>query len=163
MCGNAVPTAGNISQTNRRRLAAWAAYAASAWAFLFAALSFFWALGGRTGLHPFENTSGDPTLLITVDVIAGIGKVIIGLLPLALLHGVPVILPRKLLLIAAWVLGIGMCMYGGLGLISDVLHVTGVIANAANRQWFFVFLVLWDPWWVLGGVLYVATAWLARS
>ena len=113
-------------------------------------------------MHPFENVSGDPSLLIAANVMAGIGKAIIGLLPFALLRGGRVILSRKVLLIAAWVLGIGMCLYGGLGLVSDVLHITGVIANAENRQWFLVFLVVWDPWWVLGGILYVATAWLVQ-
>jgi hypothetical protein len=55
-----------------------------------------------------------------------------------------------------------MCLYGGLGLVSDVLHVTGVINDPTNQKWFFWYLVLWDPWWVLGGVLYVATAWLVH-
>lgn len=93
---------------------------------------------------------------------AGIGKAIIGLLPFALLHDGRVIIPRKALLLAAWVLGIGMSIYGGLGLVSDVLHISGVIANAENQQWFLVFLVVWDPWWVLGGFFYVATAWLVQ-
>ena len=153
----------NASHSTRRGLAVWVVYGASTWAFLFAALSFFWALGGRTGLHPFENVSGDPSLLIASNVAAGIGKVLIGLLPLALLQGRRVILQWRTLLIAAWVVGIGMCVYGGLGLVSDVLHVTGVIADPTNREWFLVFLVLWDPWWVLGGILYMATARLVQS
>src|SRR5579859_7565018 len=52
-----------------------------------------------------SDTPGDPTLLIIANVIAGLGKVTIGLLPLALLRGGRVILLRKVLLIAAWVLG----------------------------------------------------------
>src|SRR5262245_49662826 len=130
------------SHTGRRRSAEWVAYLASSWAFLFAALSFFWAVGGRTGLHPFESTPGDPTILFAANVIAGVGKVIMGLIPLVLARTERLIVSRKILLIAVWVLGIGMCVYGGLGLISDILHVSGVIADTANRQWFLVYLVL---------------------
>ena len=114
-------------------------------------------------MHPFENTPGDPTLLMAVNGIAGIGKVMLGLIPLVLVRAGRMNRLRQLLLLAAWVVGIGMCVYGGLGLISDVLHVSGVIADAANRQWFLVYLVLWDPWWILGGILYAATAWLVQS
>jgi hypothetical protein len=66
---------------------------------------------------------------------------------------------HRLLLAATWIGGVGLCLYGGLGLVSDVLHVTGIIDDPATRKWFFWYLVLWDPWWVLGGVLYVAAAW----
>jgi len=55
-----------------------------------------------------------------------------------------------------------MVLYGGLGLISDVLHVTGLINDPANGKWFFWYLVLWDPWWVLGGVLYLIVARVTR-
>jgi hypothetical protein len=55
-----------------------------------------------------------------------------------------------------------MALYGGLGLVSDVLHVTGVISDPENWKWFFWYLVLWDPWWILGGVLYITAAWLTR-
>jgi hypothetical protein len=55
-----------------------------------------------------------------------------------------------------------MSLYGGLGLVSDVLHVTGIIGDPANAKWFFWYLVLWDPWWVLGGVLYIAVVWFTR-
>jgi hypothetical protein len=43
-----------------------------------------------------------------------------------------------------------------------MLHLTGVIGDSANGKWFFWYLVLWDPWWVLGGVLYLTAAWFAR-
>jgi hypothetical protein len=55
-----------------------------------------------------------------------------------------------------------MCLYGGLGVVSDALHVTGIINDPKTKHWFFLYLVLWDPWWALGGVLYVAAVWLTR-
>ncbi len=71
-------------------------------------------------------------------------------------------LRRRFLFIAVWVLGVGMTLYGGLGLISDVLHVTRIINDPEIWKWFFWYLVIWDPWWVLGGVLFLATAWFTR-
>jgi Protein of unknown function (DUF3995) len=151
------------SSTVHTQWAMWVAYAASGWAFLFAALSFFWAAGGRTGLHPLElAVAPDDLGWMVVNVGAGIIKVLIGLLALALVQPGGQIFPRKLLRASIWVLGVGMVLYGGLGLVSDVLHVTGVISNPVNAKWFFWYLVLWDPWWMLGGVLYVTAAWLTR-
>jgi uncharacterized protein DUF3995 len=153
----------SVSSTVRFQLAAWAAYAACAWAFLFAALSFFWAAGGRTGLHPLElGVASNNFIWIIINLGAGIMKVLIGLLALALVQPWGRIVPRKLLRACVWVLGIGMFLYGALGLISDVLHVTGIINDPASAKWFFWYLVLWDPWWILGGMLYIAVAWFTR-
>jgi hypothetical protein len=33
---------------------------------------------------------------------------------------------RKLLCVSSWVLGVGICLYDGLDLVSEVLHVAGV-------------------------------------
>lgn len=145
--------------TRAARWAAWTAYAACGWAFLFAALSFFWAAGGRTGLHPLEQQGTSP-MWIALNLSAGVLKVVVGLIPLALVRYQGGKYYRKLLFIAVWGLGVGMSLYGGLGLVSDVLHVTGIISDPETWKWFFWYLVLWDPWWVLGGVLYLATAWL---
>jgi Protein of unknown function (DUF3995) len=138
-------------------------YAASGWARLFAALSFFWAAGGRTDLHPLElEVAPGDSVWIIINLGAGMLKTVIGLLALALVQPWGRIFPHKLLQASAWVLGVGMSLYGGLGLVSDVLHLTGVIGDPANGKWFFWYLILWDPWWVLGGVLYVTAAWFAR-
>lgn len=151
------------SSTGQSAWAVWAAWAACVWALLFAALSFFWAAGGRTGLHPLELEAapGDATWAV-INLVVGIIKVIIGLLALALVQPWGRIFPRKLLRFGAWALGIGMTLYGGAGLISDILHVTGIINDPANVRWFFWYLVLWDPWWILGGILYIAATWLSR-
>lgn len=139
------------------------AYAACGWAFLFAALSFFWAAGGRTGLHPLEQQAASNNLVwIAISLSAGVLKALAGLMAVAIVRSWGPRRYRKLLVAAAWVLGVGMFLYGSLGLVSDVLHVTGVIYDPANWKWFFWYLVLWDPWWVLGGVLFVATAWFSR-
>ena len=153
-------SAGEDTSTPSARRASWMAFCAFGWAMLFAALSFFWAAGGRTGLQPLEQAPGVPrTLWVIINVAAGLLKVGGGLLALALVRTSRRPSLHRLLLIAAWIGGIGFCVYGGLGLISDVLHVTGIINAPATRHWFFWYLVLWDPYWMLGGLLYIMTAW----
>ena len=143
-----------------RYWARWVAAAACACAFLFAALSFFWAAGGRTGLQPLEQPpASSRTVWLVVNLAAGVLKIGGGLLALALVRTGEHRRLHRLLLAAAWIGGVGLCLYGGLGLVSDVLHVAGIINDPATRKWFFWYLVLWDPWFVLGGGLYVATAW----
>ncbi len=146
--------------------AVWArrvAYAAFGWATLFAGLSFFWAAGGRTGLQPLEQVGGgNAALWALVNIVAGLFKLGGGALALVLVRMRQETRGSRLLRWLILVGGVGMCLYGGLGLISDALHVSGVINAPATRKWFFYYLVLWDPWWLLGGLLFTATALLSR-
>ena len=145
------------------RWAIWAAWAACGWAFLFAALSFFWAAGGRTGIQPLElQAASDRAIWVLINLGTGAGKLLIGLFALACLLSWGRFIPHKLLQIGAWLLGIGMLLYGGAGLVSDILHVAGVVGDPAQNKWFFWYLVVWDPWWMLGGLLFIAVAWLTR-
>jgi len=69
------------------RRAEWVAYAVCGWAFLFAALSFFWAAGGRTGLQPLEQeaaSSGPVWLAINLSI--GVLKALAGLMAVALVR-----------------------------------------------------------------------------
>jgi hypothetical protein len=149
--------------TIQAQQAAWAAAAACAWAVLFAGLSFFWAAGGRTGLHPLEQAarSSGPWWVV-LNLGAGGLKLFAGMLAVALVRTQGQQRYRRPLFVATWAQGVGIVLYGGLGLLSDALHVSGIIYDPATRHWFFWYLVLWDPWWVLGGALFIATAWLTR-
>ncbi len=72
-------TAERGSSTMQARLAEWAAYAACGWAFLFAALSFFWAAGGRTGLQPLEQAAASSgRVWIAINLSAGVLKALAG-------------------------------------------------------------------------------------
>src|SRR5262249_47549549 len=74
-------------RTSSQRWARRAAAAACTWAFLFAALSFFWAAGGRTGLQPLEQQPASSRLVwLVVNLAAGILKIGGGLLALALVR-----------------------------------------------------------------------------
>ncbi len=152
----------------RSRRAKWAAYAAAAWAFVFAAMSFYWAAGGTAGADTIGTTITDPALARDpgfVAILWGTGalKALGGLLALALIRPWGRVIPRWMLLAAAWIGGVFMVLYAGANLAVRGLMALGVIATpesmrSAAAQWH---LLLWDPWWLLGGALFVAAAWSA--
>jgi hypothetical protein len=146
--------------------ARWPGYAASAWAFTFAAVSFYWALGGTVGLATLGTTlhalalARDPTAIAVGGWGAGVAKLLGGLLPLALLSCRRLPLSRRALRALAAAGGAGMALYGGASLVQHVLMLTGVIALPAGlgplgARWH---LWLWDPWWLLGGLLFLLAA-----
>ncbi len=56
-------------------------------------------------------------------------------------------------------------LYGAASLVQHVLMITGAIAIPAGlgrvaTTWH---IVLWDPWWVIGGVLFVTAARRSRA
>lgn len=141
--------------------ARWTAYAAGVWALAFAGLSFFWAVGGRTGMQPLEGAAGAAAgLFVIANIVAGLFKLGAAVVVVAYARNVALPVSRRIVAALLWAGGVGMLLYGGAGLVSDALHVSGVIHDPATVKWFFYYLVLWDPWWLLGGALFTATAWL---
>src|SRR3712207_3367143 len=74
------------------------------------------------------------------------------------------VLPRWLLHPVAWGVSSLCMLYGGALFVQHGLMVAGVIPippglGATAARWH---LVLWDPWWLLGGVLLLAAAWSTR-
>lgn len=148
----------------------WAGYAACAWAVAFAAISFYWAAGGTIGVNtnaPAITThvlARDPSW-IAIMWGAGVLKVIAGLLALALVRPWGRAIPHWLLLTAAWGAVAIMGVYeGGASLIQHALMVAGVIGTpeglgATSARWH---LLLWDPWWLIGGILFGIAAWEYR-
>jgi hypothetical protein len=146
---------------------AWTGYAACAWAVLFAALSFYWAAGGTAGVEMNAPAITRPVLArdpgwIAILWITGALKLVAGLLALALVRPWGRLLPRWLLLGAGWTAFAIMALYeGAASLLQHALMVTGAIATPAglgetSARWH---LFLWDPWWLLGGLLVGLAIW----
>jgi hypothetical protein len=145
-----------------------AAYAASAWAFAFAALSGYWAAGGTALADTLGASVTGPALAREPGFVAllwgvAAAKALLGLLALALASRSHLFVPRWLLLVAAWGAGAFMVLYAGANLAVRGLMAAGVMPtpeamHSAAARWH---LFLWDPWWLLGGLLFVATAWFA--
>jgi hypothetical protein len=143
---------------------AWAGYAACAWAFLFAAISFYWAAGGTAGgdtIGPaITGLAHDPAFVAVLWAI-GLLKLLGGLLALALVQPWGRSIPRRLLLTLACGGGILLALYGGASWVQEGLMLSGVIPIPAGlghtaALWH---VLLWDPWWLLGGALFIAAAW----
>jgi Protein of unknown function (DUF3995) len=142
----------------------WAAYAACAWALLFALMSFYWALGGTTGVNTLgsaiQSLAHDPGF-IAVVWLTGVAKVIGGLFALTLVRPWTPWLPPIWKLVLAWVVGIGLVLYSGVQLILEGLVLGGVIRSSGPVDWEGLrwHFWLWDPWWLLGGILFLLAAW----
>jgi len=151
----------------RPRATGWPAYAAGAWAFVFAAMSLYWAAGGLAGLDTQGHAIKQAAIQRTPGFVAllwatGAAKLLGGLLALALarLWG----RARRPLLALAWAGGVGMAAYGGIPLVVNGLMLAGILRVAGPVDWTAIrwHFVLWDPWWLLGGILFGAAAWSAR-
>ena len=142
----------------------WAAYAACAWALLFALLSTYWGLGGVIGMNTFG--SGVQSLASTPGFTAGvwltgIAKAIGGLFALTLVRPLTPWLPPIWKLALAWAVGIGLALYSGVQIVLEGLILGGVIRARSPVDWVALHwhFWFWDPWWLLGSVLFLLAAW----
>jgi hypothetical protein len=141
-----------------------AGYAACAWALVFAGANVYWGLGGRLAipLRDPDTAFGDSTF-VALNWIAVVLKAGLGLVALATIQSWDRALLRRPLLVATYGLGASMALCGALGLVADglgLLEALDVPPSAwASLRWH---VFVWDPWWIVGGVLFVVAARLAQ-
>lgn len=133
-------------------------YASIVWALLFAALSVFWAFGGRTGTHPLE--TDDPTpLFALLNLGAALLKAGIGLVAWLATRQWRRRAVRGLLALVLWISGVVCAVYGLFGVVGNSLVLAGVVpVEGGASHWYWYYVLLWDPYWLLGGALLLATA-----
>lgn len=155
-----------VEQEDDPRSGRWAGYAACACAFLSAAFSFCWGVGGTfaldtVGAEAVELVqSGHPGILIALWCV-GIVKVAAGLLALALVRPWGWHLSRRSLLpLAGWGGAMVLVLYGGAQIGAQLLVITGVSKVPEEMDWrgFYGHLYLWNPWFVVWGGLLGRTA-----
>ncbi|MPZ98987.1 MAG: DUF3995 domain-containing protein [Dehalococcoidia bacterium] len=149
----------------RARRTTWPAYAAAAWSLIFAIPSFYWAAGGTFGLdtlaRSFEEAGESPEAAeVAVVAATAIAKVIGGVLALALVSDRGRAIPRRLLLLAAWGVAALLLVYAVANTVQHALFVSGALDTPGGlggyaARWHLFF---WDPWWLLGGVLFALAA-----
>ncbi len=152
------------TRPKRPSLLTWSAYAACAWSFVFAALSFYWALGGTF----LQETQSPQILALTTEPwfvavvwLTGLLKVLAGLLALSLIQRWGEAFPVWLRRTGVWGVGLVLTLYSGANLGARGLMALGVLETPASMRsvaatWH---LILWDPWFLLGGALFLAAAW----
>src|SRR5579885_3449009 len=122
------------ASTVESRPMAWAGYAACAWACVFAAVSFYWAAGGIAGVETNAPAITAPVLArdpTWIAILWGTGalKIIAALLALALVRPWGRLIPRRLLLIAAWSASAVMGLYeGAASMVQHGLMVAGIVS-----------------------------------
>jgi hypothetical protein len=141
------------------------ALAAFAWSLAFGLLSLFWAAGGEIGLGTLAQAiqdsarEGDDAMRLTTAV-TGVLKIAAGLVALAAPRPVGGRRLRLVMRSVLWGVGILYALYGLLGLVEKLLMALGVLrvpaGLGADAVWWY--LLWWEPFWLLGGVLFLATA-----
>lgn len=146
----------------------WAGYAAAVWALLFGARAVYWGLGGTVGLGTLSPglqqaaEAGDPEVFAALWAVAALlaaGTLFALVLcrpEPALPRALPLIggraVPRPVLLPPAWGAGTLLAVHGG--------NYVGFLVTAGERTpevlWY---ALLWGPWFLLGGVLFMAAGW----
>lgn len=159
----------SVACAGQSRATRWAGYAACAWAFAFAALSFYWAAGGTAGTDTVSPGVKELALarvpwFVAVLWITAALKLVAGLLALALVRSWGRFIPRWLLLASAWGTGALLGLYGGLGLVRSVPVLLGVASVPEPVDWTVLrwYVFLWQPYWLIGGILFVTAAWSYR-
>lgn len=143
----------------------WPAYAAAAWSFAFAALSFYWAAGGTVGAetlgNEIERLSEERDSGFVAELwVTAVLKVLGGLLALALAQPQQDLIPRRALGIAGWIAGGLITLYGAANLVQHGLMEAGAVdtPDGLGSEAVTWHLALWDPWWLLGGILFLLAA-----
>lgn len=142
----------------------WAAWGALAVGLLNAAVSAYWGLGGTAGLNmlggQFDEMARSQEPLVRVGIWVVVAAKIVG-------AGLGVMLLRagsrswrRLLLVVTWIAGCVLVLWGGANVATLALVVTGVIQASPDVDWTALHghLYLWDPWFLLWGLLLLLVA-----
>jgi hypothetical protein len=140
--------------------AAWAGYAAFVVGLLYTLVSLYWAVGGTALLDTLggkleEMARARESGLIAIVWATVVLKLIASVLGLALVQEWGRRVPRWMLRTAAWGATIILVLYGGYLVVGQVAVETGLLDAPASTDWkaFRWHLYLWDPWFLIWGVL----------
>ena len=132
-------------------------YLAAAWALVFAALHFYWALGGEAGLASSAGSELAATrpLWFVLAGLWGVGSLLVAGACLAIMmtrrHALRSL--RWLVVVAGWAVSL-LLLLRGVGLEVLLLGRFYDGNTALTPSQVHVSLVLWNPWFILGGLAF---------
>ena len=137
---------------------------AALWALAFAAASAYWAAGGTGGASTIARSLGDraaerdPELVATHWGVAVL-KAMFAALALALARPATARFARVVRL-AGWITGGALTFYGAAGLIEFAFMALGArdVPTDVGDTAVLWYVFLWEPLWLLGGLLFLAAA-----
>jgi hypothetical protein len=133
--------------------------AAAAWCTAFGLLSLYWAAGGTLGVDQLavslqERADEREPGFVALVAATGIAKLVGAIVPLWLVFRPPAGTARKILLFLCWAGGAVLAVYGLTDVVAGSIRAArGMMENAI---WY---AALWGPTWLLGGLLFLMTAW----
>jgi Protein of unknown function (DUF3995) len=141
------------------------AVAAAVWALLFALNSAYWAAGGTAGAHTVANDLAQQAADREPGIVAALWAATVLKL---LLAGLALALARprgRPLRLAGWIAGGLLLLYGLVNWGEFVLMAVGAIAvpESVGEDAVPWYVFLWEPVWILGGLLFLAAARAARA
>jgi hypothetical protein len=136
------------------------------WGVAFAAISFYWGIGGTVGLDTLGGSleslaqAHDLTLFIAVWV-TGFLKMFGSLLALALAGTGAARLPRQPISVLGWFAAASLTLYGGTLVVSEALVAVGAIKPMQPVDWkpLLWHLYVWDMSFLVWGILFVVATW----
>lgn len=139
----------------------WFAYPACAWCLTFAVLHVYWAAGGDVGLASSAGAdlaARRPALFVLVGLWGTAALLLLGAgCCAALAGGWPRGRLRRLATVTGWLVGAVLLARGVVLELVLMTGAGGVAASvgASETHWG---LILWNPWFMLGGVAFLLTA-----
>ena len=136
----------------------------------YAAISAYWAVGGKALLDTVEGVfeqagrSGGWVASAALWLVVGI-KVVAAGLPIGTVTWPPPGGWRRLLRILAWMDAIVLTLYGLVLTTGDLLSITGLVGSAVGKNMTALTWhgFVWDPWFLIWGLLGMATLILAHE
>ena len=149
-----------------RNRSAWPAIATAIWAILFGGLNLYWTFGGRwltdrLGQSLQDGIAGNDQQLLIANTVGGLGKLGLGVLAIGTLLPVARSISPRLVSLVLITPGVLLIIYGLINwnIVSyAMLGWIDVPSSIGEDQlsWYFW---LWEPIWIVGGVLMLLTWW----
>lgn len=137
------------------------AYVAFSWCVIFAALHVYWAVGGSVGLAAaagVDLAARRPPVFVLVGLWGTAMLLLLGAaFSAALARGRPRGRLRRVALLACWLVGAALLARG---VVLQLVLATGAgrIASSVGSSQTRWSVILWNPWFTLGGVAFLLTA-----